>query len=473
MLGQILKNLRIARGLSREELVRGHYSVSHLAGVEQGSKRPSVRMLDYLARRLMYPLEKLVPQVFAEGFPAPELLRLARKICRDGQYEIALDVARRVNGLEGVHETYRADILTTEAYIEFARGNYQKSAGIYRAVCRVRERGGNAVLISRAYRDVGLVEECMGNHDRALHWLFMAWERLGSERSQNPELSRNLLRAYANNLFYFCHYDQALSMYERLRSLCEAAHVTDRLFAHWGIGSCAEKLGDFARAEHHHTRAAALAEEMEGGEPYLGEIYINLGVALRKGGRHERACSILAQSYSHNLEYRPSLVLHSINETLQCLLEMEEVCTDEIARWLEAAVPSVIDDASEEQRAVHQLLLARISGLNGNHEEACARARQAFAAAAPAQIDIRTGALAELLHNASTSGDCDTMDWVASRLREMSSSGKVYVIEEATRARVGRCPDAGGSGSDGDGCAPGGMRGCWVHASAQSTSLGR
>ncbi len=414
-LGRVLKNLRIARGLTRQDIVNGRYSVSHLAAVEQGVKRPSVDMVDYLTSRLEFPLVQLCEEILEEDYPALELIRLSMMLSEREHSDHALTVLSRVSEREKAPESpYRAEILEAHAEIELTRGDTRRARELYDEARRARERGGNDRLIGRAYYNVGRVEYERGDFQEAHHWFFLAWDRIDSTCAEHAQLCRDVLLLYGNTLLQLGQYRTSRLMYERLLSLAGDSMEGSRCYvlANWGLGRCLLELENYSESLTCLSRAAELARSLPDGEVPRAAILTDLGVAVREQGDLEGARALLEEAVQYRTE---ACRLRCINELLECLLRAG-VSPDEADGWRSLVDPEALEGAPPSDVAAHHLMEARISERRGDHRSAQALAMRAYETAPETSAALRNKALGVVLAIARAHRDAAALEWIRRQL---------------------------------------------------------
>ncbi len=406
-LGRVLKNIRVARGLSREEVTGDQYSVSHLAAVEQEVKRPSIKMLTHVADQLRVSLEMLVPEAMEKRLPVPEKIRLARALCREDKYDLAMQILDEADeDDEKAGEAYRVDRLETRAFIELQRGDNEQALDMYGQVARIRERGGNGFLVAKAYHGMGLTERNMGKWNRANHWFFLAWERLRPLKQEDPGFATELLQDYGHALYHVGQYAAARCVYEQLKSMSGPSD-SSVLFR---LGCCAEEMGDHEAAVECFRAAACTAEQTMDGKhsPHLGEILTHLGANLRSMGDAEGAAAHLVQALD-SLEGGARLT--AISELLQCLLDDAGGDLEKAPTWMEDVDNALLDEASDCERTRHLLVKARVLERQNNPREALMAIRQALAVVDDDQCGLHGEILSLILRLVCGLDSADSVQW--------------------------------------------------------------
>ncbi|GEM_PF-6487691 len=417
-LGRVLKNIRIARNLSRDEVANTHYSVSHLAAVEQGVKRPSVKMLMHVADKLKVSLEMLIPEVLENPLPVPEKIRLARALCNEEKYDLAMEILRQAEEEDQQQGgQYRVNRLEAEALIEHLRGNYDQATRKYAAVSRIRERGGNPYLTAKAYYGLARVELERGRTEWAIHWLFLSWDRLRPDVSEHREFAVELLQSYADELYHLGRFRAAQTIYETAREYaanCEDdSHLAEIVR---GIGHCLKERGNYGEAAA-KFRLALQCRQVRHTD--RADTLRELGTVLRLAGKPEEAMSHLkeAQEMQEKAGANP---LSSMNEIIACLLE-QEALDEELDRWCAAITEEMLSDASPESAARYGHLRALTLHRKGDSSQALQEAKRAFDSVPAGRRRLSSEIMISILEMARDQEDAaDAISWVAEHIQDIA-----------------------------------------------------
>ncbi len=418
-LGRVLKNIRVARDLSREEVVAPRYSISHLAAVEQGVKRPSIRMLTHVADKLRVSLEMLVPEVMENGIPVPEMIRLARSLCRERKFDLAHDILQQAKDKdEEDGGQYRVDRLETEAYMEFGRNNLDRSLDLYAQVSRIRERGGNPLLIANIYHSMGLVERKRNELQRASQWFFIAWEKIAPEHGSHPGFALELLQNYGDSLREIRQYPTARSIYEHCMALMTPnSEARDHIQVLRRIAGCASETGELETAEEYLLRAVSRAQEA-GRQRDLTGLLTELGTVIRQQGRPELALPHLMAA----LDLADGAGANSVatlNEIARCHLAASDDVPEEIEQWEQSITAEILERASDDQRTLFLLLKSEVLKRREQYGESFTCAREAFCEGS-GSLDLSI--LAAALDAAQLADDPSGVRWVIDQLRRLETS---------------------------------------------------
>ena len=90
-LGRRLKEARLARKMTQSEVVGDFITRNMLSQIESGNAMPSVKTLEYLAKKLEIPIEQLMADEEREETTLERLLQ-AKEYFRKGRYEEAIEL---------------------------------------------------------------------------------------------------------------------------------------------------------------------------------------------------------------------------------------------------------------------------------------------------------------------------------------------------------------------------------------------
>jgi transcriptional regulator with XRE-family HTH domain len=105
-LGQRIKNARIEKGMTQKQLVGDHITRNMLSKIENDSATPSVRTLEYLARKLELPVSYFVADsIFSDG-SSPDGLDEMRTAYKEGRYIDCLNLLEKNSEASSTDEGY-------------------------------------------------------------------------------------------------------------------------------------------------------------------------------------------------------------------------------------------------------------------------------------------------------------------------------------------------------------------------------
>lgn len=279
-IGSKLKEARVARGLTQQQLAQGVASKGFVSLVERNMLNPSLPKLRLLADRLGRPLAYFVQD--APDQDVDYLRKTAELAVRAQEPDRALKVIKEAAGLP-MTANERADLERLRGMALLATGRRAKAlASLYRAaeLAPPDDPELNASIFTELGAALGAGERFTASLEtnlRALQWL---------DRSNHgdPDLRARLLTNLANDSSRLGdtagaieYLQQALTVATDSESLFRLANV------HMAMGITARAAGNLAQAIVHCDRALSIHRRI--GQPKISnQILHNLGEAYFAAG---------------------------------------------------------------------------------------------------------------------------------------------------------------------------------------------
>lgn len=127
-LGQRIRQIRLERGMTQDQLAEGTFSKSYISAIELGKIKPSLTALSIIAQRLQVPMVNLVSSSVQIRQEADETLTLRRATLLakiDGQAQAALELLQTI---EPETASARAQKLLAEGQALFQLGQIENAA---------------------------------------------------------------------------------------------------------------------------------------------------------------------------------------------------------------------------------------------------------------------------------------------------------------------------------------------------------
>jgi tetratricopeptide (TPR) repeat protein len=304
--GERLRSLRVAAGLTQSQLADGRFSKEYVSQIERGKTRPSPEALEWLASRLDVDPAYLTGGVSAEERGRVEAA-LARAEALSEQGEHAEAARAFANGRQAVALTGALDLelrsLLGETWALAQSGGVREALGLLSRARDVAERPGfsdvdRAAVLFR----LGVCRYHLSSVSTAVSLLTSALEL--ADRSGLP---CDLLRGDILDWRSRCYRRQrdwqaAREDVERALELAESA--SDRRAsarAYFQASLVAEREGHWLLARTYAERARGYYEELED-RANVGRLLNNLGGLNFTLGNPERAVQLLTSAYEVALE---------------------------------------------------------------------------------------------------------------------------------------------------------------------------
>lgn len=349
-IGQRLRRLRLERGFSQRELSAPGVSYAYISRIEAGARRPSVKALRVLARKLGVSAEYLETGSEIHDFEQREL-RLS-----DAELRLRLD-------------TESAD---TERQLEEL---LQESVA-----------AGDVPAATRARVGLGFCAAERGDHAASAHLLSEAVESGLLSPASRPDVFATLGREWA----VLGQAESAVALFERCREELEEEAPNDDAaavrFAAY-LSNALTDLGDFARAQEVLREAVKHSDRIA--DPFSRiRLYWSLGRLAANDGRAHVALNYFRRAVS--LLEATEDTLHLARAHLSCAwtLIANNEATD-VGEHLESAERLFGTRPESVDAVMLRRLQASYALLLGDNETAIGRAREALRLAGDSLPDER------------------------------------------------------------------------------------
>jgi tetratricopeptide (TPR) repeat protein len=297
-IGRRLRRLRLERGLSQRELSGPGVSYAYISRIEADDRRPSVKALRVLARRLGVSAEYL--ETGSEIHDSEEReLRLAEAELRlrlgDDDGTLADDLAAllaesRTAGDAGA--AVRAQVAL--ALVEFGRGDNARAAELLEPAVE----GGDVSPVDRpdVYATLGRAWVALGLVERAVALFERCRETIAEEAPEDVGLDVRYASYLSAALTDLGDFERAQAVLQAVVASTE--QVTDphtRVRIYWSLGRVAGNEGRPQASLGYFRRAVSLLEETEH-TLHLGRAHLSCAWVLLTTDDVEHAAAHLAQA---------------------------------------------------------------------------------------------------------------------------------------------------------------------------------
>jgi tetratricopeptide (TPR) repeat protein len=302
-LGDRVRRLRNARGLTQSELGESRVTKEYISQIETGKTRPTPQMLEWLAERLGVDFHYLDGGVSEREYRHVDtVVSQAEEAIREKRYRDAVDL------VGSVPRTPDAPDLHLRAL--FAESWARMYLGDVRAALDVLERA-RGVAESEVFDDVqraevqyrlGCCRYKLSAVEQALRHFSHALELAERSRSSCDVLRANILQWRSRCYRRHRDWEAAREDVERALELAEGVEDAETVaHAHFQASLVAERKGQWGRARSHSERAKELYEAVD--DPInVGKLLNNLGILSFLLGNKEQAVEQLKDAFRIALE---------------------------------------------------------------------------------------------------------------------------------------------------------------------------
>lgn len=260
-LGERVRALRVARGLSQSQLGGGRLTKGFISHVESGRSRLSPESLRFLADRLGVPVAALEPDSPAAG-NRTALLRAAEAAVLAGETDRAELLLDELEGLISGAEAL-ADLHRLRGHVHLLRGDADAAIESGIAAITALPPGDASEVAVRAHNLIGQGHYDAGRFAAALHYLDRGAE-LAARGLASAATRAHLHRNRGTTHVRLGDPQRALAAYSQAKAAAEDAEDLHQLaIAQMGLGVAARQRGDALASIGHAERAVALLERLE------------------------------------------------------------------------------------------------------------------------------------------------------------------------------------------------------------------
>lgn len=301
-LGERVRALRTAAGMSQTELAGGRVSKEYVSQVERGKTRPSTTTLDWLAARLGTDREYLEHGVSAaEALRAESLLARAEGLSQRHRYDEAIAGFQEVAEIAGPTPTSSLALrsLLGEAWARSQQGRLDEALALLeRAQALAGTDAPRADILFRIgvcrYKQ-SQVAEALALYRRALQLISASREPCEGLRS---DIHQWRSRCFRRQREWDAAREDAGIALEIAEGIGDRARTAAALFQ---ASLIAEREGNWLLARQHGERAMELFREL-GDEGNVGRLLNNLGGLNHLLGNDERAIQLLGEAFARFVE---------------------------------------------------------------------------------------------------------------------------------------------------------------------------
>ncbi len=280
-LGQRIRSARIEKGLTQKQLVGDHITRNMLSKIENDSATPSVRTLEYIARKLELPVSYFIADSIYSDGSSPDGLDEMRKAYKEGRYTDCLELLSEHkevgttdegyllmarSALGAAHEALKnGDVSAAKEYADSA--DYYNKQGIYYSaavdaemsliLCEcalaldISEFEENAAEFERAVREISFHDRY--KLDRAEFLIRQKETELAGKLLGEVKPSDEIMEARLNYLSGTCRmaegrFEDAIDHLKRAEAVAESADI-DR-----ALEKCYMELEDYKMAYYYASK---------------------------------------------------------------------------------------------------------------------------------------------------------------------------------------------------------------------------
>lgn len=305
-MGERVRSLRRAAGLSQEGLAAGRFSKEYVSQIERGKTRPTTETLEWLAGRLETDsvfLEHGVTRADAQRLESA--LRDAEQLVEEARYADALEAFRGVRALagQGATPSFSLQRLRGEAWAHIRLGELEVAMGLLEEAAALAVGAGFTDLDrAEIVFQVGVVRYSESSIDEAIVLFDQALVLAESFDVPADRLRSDVFhwraRCHRRNRDWVAAEDDIERALELAEAGSEPRRIADALFQ---ASLVAQRQGRWPLARTHAERARALFEEL-GDCATVARLLNNLAGLEHLLGNAPRAIALLEEAFEMFVE---------------------------------------------------------------------------------------------------------------------------------------------------------------------------
>jgi HTH-type transcriptional regulator, quorum sensing regulator NprR len=363
--GERLREARLAKGLTQEQLARGLATKGFISQVERNHATPSLAKLRVIAERLGQPLSYFVPD------RPPQVITLLRKSAqlavRADDPTQALAILTEAVGLPATANE-RADLARIRGVaLSELRRNQEALSTLQDAAATAPI--DDAELNASIYVEIGTVLQIEERYNAAIEASRRALDWLDRCHHADPELRARVLTNLGSCSFRLGQHSAAMTYFLRaLDAATDAESLLRIANAHMALGVAARAVGELDRALEHCYRALELHSRIRH-ERTANRVLNNLGDVHYAAGRKREAAELQRQCLERARELKDDFEIGVSAGALARYALDDGKAAEALALALEGQ-----EAASRSGDHLHQ---ARAAAIEGAAADRLGRTRQA------------------------------------------------------------------------------------------------
>ena len=368
-LGNRLKLLRVAAGLTQTELAGDRFSKEYVSQIERGKTRPTVETIEWLAQRL-----EVDPAFLTSGVSTDErgrveaLLARAEALSKSYRYKDAVAAYEDVRAAVAATNSAELDVRTRsgEAWARLQEGEIRPAIDLLNSA-RALAEGSIFSDVDRAeiVFKLGVCRYMLSSIGTAVALLDEALAL-----AEGSDLPCDALRADIYQWRSRCHrrqrdFEAAREDVERALELAQGVDDRRKMAeAHFQASLVAERTGHWVLSRSYAEKAKNLFQELDD-ERTVGRLLNNLGGLSLLLGKPEQAIEQLKQSFAVAVEVdsqRDAALAMGGLATVHLRLGEWEAADEharEALRLLEGTEDNYLDQVGQSQLDLGRSLLER------------------------------------------------------------------------------------------------------------------
>jgi tetratricopeptide (TPR) repeat protein len=298
-LGQKIRELRIQKGLTQQELGAGIVTISMISQIESDKAYPSHKVLEQIAERLETPIEYFIADMQTQ-MEQTSTYKLAKAYVAANHFEQAIPLFRELISNPAPHlPVHQVQFDLADALL--VSGETDKAIELFEQVLDtvIRKHDDHTALL--CLNKLGEARCKQDNFPLALYHWRKAYETFSRLKEIDPYTRAKIITNLAHAHFQLGEYEDSIRFYrEAYHLLSGSMNLRQLADVYLGLGVSYKKLRDFSRAIDYCHDALTIYESLQNIKQAI-DVKANFALVEAEQGHVEKAIEMLHECLA---EYR-------------------------------------------------------------------------------------------------------------------------------------------------------------------------
>jgi len=298
-LGQKIRDLRVRKGLTQQELGSGIVTISMISQIESDKAYPSHKVLEQIANRLETPIEYFVTDMQTQ-MEQSSTYKLAKAYLSSGNFEMAVPLFRELIANPAPHlPVHEVQFDLADAFL--ASGDIDKAVEMFEQVLDTVVRKNDDQLALLCLNKLGESRCMQQNYPLALYHWHKAYETFSRVKEIDPFTRAKIITNLGHAHYQIGEFEEAVRFFREAYNLLRGSTNMRQLAdVYLGLGNSYKNLREFSRAIDYCHDALTIYESLQNVKQAI-DVKVNFSLVEAEQGRWDTAIEMLHQCLS---EYR-------------------------------------------------------------------------------------------------------------------------------------------------------------------------
>jgi tetratricopeptide (TPR) repeat protein len=298
-LGQKIRDLRIRKGLTQQELGSGIVTISMISQIESDKAYPSHKVLQQIATRLETPIEYFVADMQTQ-IEQSSTYKLAKAYLASENYSLAIPLFRELINNPAPHlPVYEVQFDLADAFL--ASQDVERAVELFEQVLDTVVRKNDEVFALLCLNKLGEARYGQQNYPLALYHWHKAYETFSRVTEIDPFTRARIITNLGHAHFQMGEYQESIRFFrEAFNLLRGSTNMRQLADVYLGLGNSYKNLREFERAIDYCHDALTIYESLQNIKQAI-DVKVNYAIVEAEQSNIEQAIQMLHECLA---EYR-------------------------------------------------------------------------------------------------------------------------------------------------------------------------